>query len=95
MIDPIDQTTTAQEQSAQHQFFHGIGIRAGCIEYGNAEFCHSRYGNVVGAGSAAGDGADRDVDFGFLEFVRTEEDGVGVVFGVVFGDFVVRGWETF
>lgn len=94
MINPIDQPSTSQEQSTQHQFFHSIGIGSGGVENGNTELGHTGDGDVVGSGTAASDGSDGDVNFGFLEFVRAEEDGVGVVFGVIFGYFVVGGGEA-
>lgn len=94
MINPIDQSTATQKQPTEHQFFDCIGIGARSVEYGNPQFCHSGNRYIVGSGTASGDGADGNVDFGFLQFVTSQQNGMGVVFGVVVSNFVVGGWEA-
>ena len=78
MVHSVNDAARSEQHAAQDELLDGVGIGAGRVENGNAELCHARDGDVVGAGAAAGYGSDGVRDLLLLELVRAEQDGMGV-----------------
>ena len=53
-LSAVDDAAGGYQETCQHQFFYGVGIGTGGIEYGNPHFCAFVNGNVVGACTCAG-----------------------------------------
>ena len=55
-VDAAHHVPAAQKHTAQRQLHHGIGVGAGGVEHHDASFGAVGQGNVVDAGTGAGDG---------------------------------------
>ena len=78
MVNTIDDATGTKKHTTKNQLLDGIGIGTRSVEDGDAQLGHASDGDVVGAGTATGDGTDGVGDLFLFELVAAEEDGVGV-----------------
>ena len=78
VVNTINDATGTKKHTAKDKLLHSIGVGTGGVEYRDAQLGHASDGDVVGASTAPGDGADTDVDLGLLQLVRAEEDGMRV-----------------
>jgi len=76
VVDTIHNPPRSQQHAAENEFLDGIGVGPRRVKDGNAQLGHARHGNVVGPGTATGNGAHRHVHFRFLQFVRAQNEGV-------------------
>ena len=78
VVNTINDATGTKKHAAKDQLLDGIGVGTGSVEDGDAQLGHASDGNVVGAGTATGDGTDGVGDLLLLELVAAKKDGVGV-----------------
>ena len=78
VVNTINDATGTKKHTAKDQLLDSIGVGTGCLEDGDAQLGHARDRDVVGTGTATGDGTDGVGDLLLLELVAAEEDGVGV-----------------
>lgn len=78
VVNTVDDATGTKKHTAKDQLLDGIGVGTRSVEDGDAQLGHASDGDVVGAGTATGDGTDGVGDLLLLELVAAEEDGVSV-----------------
>lgn len=78
VVNTINDATGTKKHTAKDQLLDSICVGTGCVEDGDAQLGHARDRDVVGTGTATGDGTDGVGDLLLLELVAAEEDGVGV-----------------
>ena len=79
VVVALDDPARGEQQGAHHQLLHGVGVRAGRVEHGDAALGHLLDGDVVGARAAAHDAANGGGDVVQLHLVRAEHDAHGGV----------------
>ena len=83
----INDAARSQEEGAQDEFFDGVGVGAWGVEHGDTLLGHELDLAVVGASSAAGNGASAQRHIFGSELVGTQDDGLAVF--VVVADVVL------
>ena len=78
VVNTINDATGTKKHTAKDKLLDSIGIGTGGVEDWDAQLGHASDGDVVGSGTATGDGTDGVGDLFLFELVAAEEDGVGV-----------------
>ena len=86
LLNPVgagDDVAGGHQQGAEHQFLDCIGVGAGGVENHDAVFAAALDGDVVGAGTGTGDGAQSTGEFISVHIGRADEDTILVFYLIV------------
>ena len=78
-VDAAHHVPAAQKHTAQRQLHHGVGVGAGGVEHHDASFGAVGQGNVVDAGTGAGDGQKAFRQSHIVHVGRAHQNAVGLI----------------
>mmetsp|Transcript_40886 Transcript_40886/g.68478 ORF Transcript_40886/g.68478 Transcript_40886/m.68478 type:complete len:380 (+) Transcript_40886:756-1895(+) len=79
VVVSLEDAAGRQEEGADDELLHRVRVGAGRVEHGDAELGHLVDGDVVGAGTAASDAANRRLHLSDLELVGAQHNRHRVV----------------
>ena len=88
-VDAAHHVPAAQKHTAQCQLHHGVGVGAGGVEHHDARFGAVGQGNVVDAGTGAGDGQKAFRQSHIVHVGRAHQNAVGLI-PVIHDGVVIR-----
>ena len=79
VFEAAEYVAGGQQKCGQHQFLHGVRVRAGRVEDDDAALGAGVRGHVVDAGAGPGDGSDLRAELAGVQPVAAQQDGVRIV----------------
>ena len=85
-VQRLRDVARGHQHRRQHQFLHGVGVGARCIEHRHAALAHRRDRDVVGAGTGTTDRLDRGRDVELVHVGRAHQHRIRIL--DLGGDFI-------